>query len=108
MGLPVFPNIQHPAPQAQIIDRLLETIALEELALAALINAEAEKVQAVAAAGIIGPVDAAELEAINRAVSEVIREAAVKEGFLARKLTLLLSHKERCGPHPCPPHHHDE
>ncbi|MGE5672945.1 MAG: hypothetical protein ACM3XM_03540 [Mycobacterium leprae] len=103
MGLPIFPNISGPAPQAQIIDRLLETVALEELALAALINAEAEKVQAVAAAGVVGPIDAAELEAINNAVAAVIREAAVKEGFLARKLSTILSHKERCIA-PCPPH----
>lgn len=94
MGLPVFPDISGPAPQAQIIDRLLETIALEELALAALINAEAEKVQAVAAAGIAGPVDAEELEAVNRAVAAVIEQAGIKEQHLRRKLLRILAHKE--------------
>ena len=102
MGLPVFPNISGPAPQHQIIDRLLETVALEELALAALINAEAEKVQAVAHAGVAGPIDAEELEAINKAVSQVIHEAAEKERLLNKKLSRILAHKEKvcCDPDP--------
>lgn len=94
MGLPVFPDISGPAPQSQIIDRLLETIALEELALAALINAEAEKVQAVAAAGVMSPVSADDLAAINRAVAEVIKEAGAKEDRLRAKLERILAHKE--------------
>lgn len=94
MGYPVFPDISGPAPQNEIIDRLLETIALEELALSHLINAEAEKVQAVAAAGVMGPVSAEELEEINRAVAEVLKEAANKEDRLRRKLERILAHKE--------------
>ncbi|HWI52505.1 MAG TPA: hypothetical protein VNT01_10240, partial [Symbiobacteriaceae bacterium] len=100
--LPEFPDISDPAPQDQIIDRLLETIALEELALAALINAEAEKVQAVAAAGILGPVDAEQLTAVNLAVADVIRLAGVKEEHLRRKLLRLLAHKERGTGSPAP------
>lgn len=95
MGLPTFPDIKNPAPQADIIDRLLETIALEELALAALINAEAEKVQAVALAGVMGPVSADELEAINKAVADVIGAAAMKEERLEKKLARILAHKEK-------------
>lgn len=98
MGLPVFPDISGPAPQAQIIDRLLETVALEELALAALINAEAEKVQAVSAAGVAGPVDPEELTAINHAVAEVIAMAGKKEEHLRRKLNRILAHKESATP----------
>lgn len=94
MGLPMFPDIRGPAPQEEIIDRLLETVALEELALAALINAEAEKVQAVAAAGVAGPIDAEELAAINAGVAEVIKRAAEKELHLRRKLARILAHKE--------------
>jgi hypothetical protein len=94
MGLPVFPPLPPPIPQNQIIDYLLETIAFEELALAALINAEAEKIQAVAAAGVMGPVSPEALEAINVSVSSVIQGAAQKEEFLRRKLATILAHKE--------------
>jgi hypothetical protein len=93
-GTPVFPDISNPAPQSQIIDRLLETVALEELALAHLINAEAEKVQAVAAAGVMGPVRAKHLSAINRSIHAVIEAAMNKEDLLSRKLELILHHKE--------------
>lgn len=100
-AVPVFPDISGPAPQNEIIDRLLETVALEELALAALINAEAEKVQAVSAAGIMGPVDPEDLVRINNAVAEVIRLAGVKEEHLRRKLNRILAHKEQPRPGVC-------
>lgn len=102
MGMPQFPDISGPAPQDQIIDRLLETVALEELALAHLINAEAEKVQAVAAAGVMGPISGEDLEAINRSVADVLKEAAVKEDRLRRKLDRILQHKENTPPTPPP------
>lgn len=100
-AVPVFPDISGPAPQNEIIDRLLETVALEELALAALINAEAEKVQAVAAAGIMGPIDPEDLVNVNHAVAEVIRLAGVKEAHLRRKLNRILAHKEQPTPGTC-------
>ncbi|MGI6610194.1 MAG: hypothetical protein ACOX4G_06745 [Limnochordia bacterium] len=91
MGLPEFPEL----PTAPTLDELrlllIETVALEELALAALINAEAEKVQAVADADVLGPVSAEELAAINKAVAEVINAAACKEDRLRQKLALLLA-----------------
>lgn len=45
MGMPVIPDVT----QEKALTDLLESIALEEAALAALVNAEAEKIQAVAA-----------------------------------------------------------
>ena len=93
MGIPRFPDIGQPASQVEIIDRLLETIAFEELALAHLINAEAEKVQAVVAAGIMGPVSPEEIREINKAVLEVLEAAAQKEERLHRKLKLILAYK---------------
>lgn len=95
MGIPQFPDISQPAPQGEIIDRLLETVALEELALAALINAEAEHLQAVAAAGVAGPIDACDLSRVNLSVSRVIEAAALKEDQLRRKMAIILSHKRK-------------
>lgn len=91
MGLPVFPVLPNPPTLDMLLRLLIQTVALEELALAALVNAEAEKVQAVAAANVIGPITAEELAAINKGVAEVICAAADKEDKLQRKLALLLS-----------------
>lgn len=93
-AVPIFPDISNPPPQADIIDRLLETIALEELALSALINAEAEKIQAAVAAGVSGPVDAEDVTAVNVSVEEVMRKVVAKERALYRKLERILRHKE--------------
>lgn len=94
MGFLRFPDMSGPASQDEIFDRILETIALEELALAHLIQAEAEKLQAVIKAGIAGPVSAEELREINLAVSKVLETAAAKEDRLQRKLRLILSYRE--------------
>jgi hypothetical protein len=93
-SVPVFPPLPPPIPQSQIIDYLLETIAFEELALAALVNAEAEKIQAVAAAGVLGPVEPDALTAINNSVNEVVNQAIHKEQLLSLKLARILAHKQ--------------
>lgn len=94
MGLPEFPDLANPAPFDDIIDRLLESIAIEELALAALVNAEAEKIQALAAADISGPLAAEDVTAINDSVIEVITQVEAKEEQLRAKLTLVLSARQ--------------
>ena len=91
MGLPEFPEFPTPPSIEELRLLLIETVALEELALAALINAEAEKVQAVAEACVLGPISADELTDINKAVGEVIEAAGRKEDRLRKKLALLLS-----------------
>lgn len=91
MGMPEFPDFGEPAPLEDILDRLLESIALEELALAHLVNAEAEKIQAVTAAGMVGPVTAEDITAINNAVGAVIEQVMNKEEQLQLKLEAILS-----------------
>jgi hypothetical protein len=70
---------------------LLQTIVFEEQALAALINAEAEKIQELAKAGLSGPISASEATELNQSVAEVIKLAGEKEERLLRKLHLVLS-----------------
>ena len=70
---------------------LLHSIALEELAIANLINAEAEHVQAVARQGL--PTD--EFVAFQQAVAKVLELAVEKEKLLLQKLRLLLSRSSR-------------
>jgi hypothetical protein len=105
MGLPTFPTLPTPPSQENLLLFLIQTVALEELALAALINAEAEKVQAVAAAGVMGPVSASELTAINSAVAAVVEAAGKKEEQLRQKLGVLLAIKDDHGNQPCLPWH---
>lgn len=46
MSMPKYPERSHPPARRQLINDLIESLALEELAIAHFINAEAEKVQA--------------------------------------------------------------
>lgn len=94
MGLPQFPVAPKPPAQKKLLKLLLHTVALEELALAALVNAEAEKVQAVSAAGIVGPVTAESLAEVNKAVAEVITAAGKKEEVLLAKLKFIIAVKD--------------
>jgi hypothetical protein len=91
MGFPVFPPLPCPPPRKNLIGLLLETIIFEQQALAHLINAEAEKVQSMAHAGIAGPISPSEAAEINKSVAEVIKFAAEKEEKLFRKLQAVLS-----------------
>lgn len=75
------------------LDTLLETIAWEELGLAALVQAEADKQREVAALGIAGPVGADDVLRHNRAVARVLRLIGTKERLLGEKLRLLLALK---------------
>lgn len=91
MGLPVFPKLPKPSKKKKIFRLLLETIALEELALAALINAEAEKVQEIKKAGLESPVSAEDAAKINESVAKVIEAAEKKEQQLNQKLKTILN-----------------
>lgn len=72
------------------LDRLLETIAWEELSLASLLQAEADKLRKVAAWGVVGPVCATDVLRHNRAVARVLQLVGSKEKLLDEKLRLLL------------------
>jgi hypothetical protein len=91
MGLPCFPRIPPPPPKKVLLGLLLQTIVFEEQALAAMINAEAEKVQKLVETGIAGPMSADEVSEINRSVAEVIRFAGEKQDRLLRKLQTILA-----------------
>ncbi len=80
--------------QEDLLHLLMQTVALEELSLAALVNAEAEKVQELVAQGIAGPIFAEEAILINESVRDVIKAAGDKEDKLLRKLRIILAAKE--------------
>lgn len=83
-------NAHLPCPEHE----LLHSVALEELAIANLINAEAEHVQAVARQGL-PPLTADEFVAFQQAAAKVLELAVEKEKLLLQKLRLLLSRSGR-------------
>lgn len=88
MGEPVIPDVT----QVQALTDLLESIALEETALAHLINAEAEKVQNLAAAAGTDTQTAIE---IQEAVRGVLATALKMQMLLQFKLEDVLSFKKQ-------------
>lgn len=102
-----FPNIPNVTPsinlsREDVINLLLASIAFEELGLAHIINAEAEKIQAVV--GTLPNTDLAattinELLAINDSVNDVLKTVIKKEMLLQFKLEEIL----KVPPGPTPP-----
>lgn len=106
MTMPNFPNIPE-LPDIDICESLglvVESIALEELALAHLINAEAEKIQKVAS-----PEHCAspfEMVKINESVSKALVNVIKLQMLLQFKLENVLDKlPDVCDDDPCPPHH---
>jgi len=83
VGLPKFPTLPQPPSKEKILEFLLETVALEELALAALVNAEAEKVQEIGKANLAGPLTPGEAVRVNESVARVLEAAGDKGGAVA-------------------------
>lgn len=110
-----FPNIPHVTPTISIsteqtVPLLLASIAFEELSLAHLINAEAEKLQFVlgtldTAAAFPTPVTVSNLLDVNRSVQGTMRNAIMKEMLLEFKFENILELIRTPGvlPPPTPP-----
>lgn len=94
MSEPTVPFID--IEREQVIILLLESIALEEIALAHILNAEAEKMQLVVGtlSGItpwLGPPTARELIELNEDIDSLIHVIIKKEMLLLLKLEDILS-----------------
>jgi hypothetical protein len=111
MSMPKIPNI---TPEIEIcredvINLLLASVAFEELGLAHLINAEAEKIQAVLGTledgdSVKGCPSLDDLLKINKSVQHTMKDIIKKEILLQFKLenVIELEENRKCDDH-CPP-----
>jgi len=82
-------RLPEPPPRDRVISQLLYSIALEETALAALINAEAEKVQAVGR-NLARPCTFDDVLTFQRSVADVMQTVVRKEEILLKKLQTVM------------------
>lgn len=92
MGMPTIPPQPHRPCLHQTKIDLLESIALEEIALSHILNAEAEKVQAFVGDCLSFPTKPSnrEIIALNQSVNQVVETVLMKEWLLLRKLQSVL------------------
>ena len=106
MSMPEFPKLC-PLTREQALTVILTSIALEELALSHIINAEGEKIQyAVEYTKKQCNADALkDIKEINLSVATVLEQASVLEELLLQKMQLAHPDKPPCRPPepPCPP-----
>ena len=83
MGLPTIPTITTTLPEAEAL--ALAAIAMENLALAAIINSEAEKIQAAVRA-FPATINVTQLIAVDTSVTAVLKNVIKKEIILEFQL----------------------
>lgn len=93
MSMPNIPNITPiiDIDREEAITMLLASIALEEMGLAHIINAESEKIQYVLSAKLPTPCSVNELKEVNQGVERVIREIKKLQMLLHDKLEHVIS-----------------
>ncbi|WZL77658.1 hypothetical protein QBE55_08790 [Eubacteriales bacterium mix99] len=104
MSMPNIPNIK---PDIDIsredaLNMLLASIALEEMGLAHIINAEGEKIQYVLNSKLPKSPSVAEVREVNAGVEKIIREAMKLQMLLQEKLESVLDRIPVAPGPPCP------
>ena len=85
MGMPQIPDgVNRPTTEEVFID-LLESIALEEMAISHILNAEGEKLQAVLASFKNNKTDVCGLHKISANINQTIGDLIIKEWLLLKK-----------------------
>lgn len=97
MSMPVFPTIETPLDRDELINEILASIALEELSLSHILNAEGEKIQfalgtlIVPDRGLSGGITIADLVNLNNSVAATLQAAAANQTALTEKLQAVLA-----------------
>jgi hypothetical protein len=96
MSMPEIPEEKHRPSRREVIIDLLESIALEEMALAHLLNAEAEKMQAFVGEHIQFPThpNTCDIIRFNQSATQFVRTIVMKEWLLLNKLESVLEVEE--------------
>ncbi|WP_246861292.1 hypothetical protein [Bacillus sp. REN3] len=107
MSMPTIPPEPHRPNLKEVSIDLLESIALEEIALSHIMNAEAEKIQAFVGECLDFPTNPSSKEIIkfNKGVNRLLETIVMKEWLLLKKLDNVMEFFETsdCHPKPHPP-----
>ena len=89
MSLPSFPNIDPPIQRENAVNQILSSIAMEELGLSNILNAEGEKLQYILGTlpGLSGPAATVEdVLSANESVRNLLKTAVQNQLFLKSKM----------------------
>ena len=101
MSLPQFPMDPSDMSREDVINQILSSIAMEELGLSHIINAEGEKLQYVLGtlSGTSGPgATIQDVLDVNASVQKMMQTAAQSQMFLSNKMSDALSASTMQGP----------
>ena len=97
MSMPSYVDTVPELTREAVINQILASIALEELALSHVINAEGEKIQYVVGTlqipdrGLSGGITIANLVDLNNSVASTLQAAAANQAALTQKLQAVLA-----------------
>ncbi len=101
MSLPNFPNIDPPIQREDAVNQILSSIAMEELSLSHILNAEGEKLQYILGTlpGLSGPAATVEdVLSANESVRDLLKTAVQNQLFLKAKMQGALEASPLRGP----------
>lgn len=100
MGMPEIPEGKYRPTLCEVIIDLFESIALEEMALSNILNAESDKIQAFVGEDLDFPTDPSNREIINfsRSVNQFMENVIMNEWLLIKKLENVMRVYEEIDP----------
>ena len=101
MSMPSFPNIDPPIQREDAVNQILSSIAMEELGLSHILNAEGEKLQYILGTipGLSGPpATVSDVLSANESVRSMLETAAQNQLFLKSKMQGALTASPMQGP----------
>ena len=100
MSMPSFPNVDPPIQREDAVNQILSSIAMEELGLSHILNAEGEKLQYVLGT-LPGLEEAAAFEEVmnvNRSVQDTLSDVMEQQALLTAKLSAAMKAPVLPGP----------
>ena len=97
MSMPTFPEEVPALDREDLLNQILATIALEELGLSHILNAEGEKIQfalgtlIVPGRGLSGGITIADLVELDNSVAVTLQATAANQAALTQKLQAVLA-----------------